>query len=70
MLHRSFIYKINSNGPSMEPWGTPHVISNWFDFCPFSSTYCLRLDKKLLTQFSANPRSHISIVCPVKCNGQ
>jgi len=28
---RSFMYMMKSSGPSMEPWGTPHSISNQSD---------------------------------------
>ena len=31
---------IKSNGPSIEPWGTPVVIGSCPDFTPFISTYC------------------------------
>ena len=34
-LDKSLIYSINSKGPSIDPWGTPHDIYGSFDFEPW-----------------------------------
>ena len=37
---KSLIYIKNSNGPSMEPWGTPALTSDQSETCPFNKTLC------------------------------
>ena len=39
---RSLIYRRNSKGPRIEPWGTPHVIIPESDSTPFTQHFCLR----------------------------
>ena len=36
---------LNSNGPNMEPYGTPKLISDHKLYVPFSFTLCFRLVK-------------------------
>ena len=36
----SFIYMIKSNGPNMDPWGTPQVIFMYSDYVLLYNTYC------------------------------
>ena len=38
-----FIYKIKSNGPNIDPCGTPHVIVIYFESALLYDTYCLLL---------------------------
>ena len=52
----SFIYKRNSNGPSVDPWGTPHMISTVSDEIPFTSVYCVRFERYDLTKSNDVPR--------------
>ena len=42
---KSFIYIKNSNGPSIDPWGTSVVIGSLSDICLSNSTYCNRSEK-------------------------
>ena len=35
---KSFIYSRNSNGPTTDPWGTPHDISLVFEFILLKDT--------------------------------
>ena len=37
---------LNSNGPIMEPCGTPKIISDHELYVPFNFTLCFRLVKK------------------------
>ena len=39
-LAKSLIYKINNNGPSMDPCGTPCVIDMVADKVSLQHTYC------------------------------
>ena len=39
-LARSLMYDKNSNGPNMEPWGSPHVISWQEELLSLYTTYC------------------------------
>ena len=39
---RSFIYNKNSNGPSIDPCGTPHVMVRWLEQTLWYSTNCCR----------------------------
>ena len=41
----SFIYKIKSLGPSIDPWGTPQAMSKHFEQCLPSFTNCCCLSK-------------------------
>ena len=41
----SFIYKIKSNGPNIDPCGTPHVIVIYFESALLYDTYCLMLSR-------------------------
>ena len=36
---------LNSTGPSMEPWGTPKIISDHEMYVPFNFTLCFCLVK-------------------------
>ena len=36
----SFIYKIKSNEPNIDPCGTPHVIVIYFESARLYNTYC------------------------------
>ena len=45
----------NSSGPSMEPWGTPLVISVREKICPLSTTLCFLFLKKLENRFKRLP---------------
>ena len=47
---------IKSNGPSIEPWGTPVVIGSCPDFTPFIYTYCVLFVK-----------DHIGNKCTLVC---
>src|SRR6218665_3099948 len=42
---KSLIYNRNNRGPSIEPGGTPHVISVAWETTPLKQTYCLLLCK-------------------------
>ena len=39
----SLIKRINSNGPNMDPWGTPHLTRVISDTMLSTDTYCFRL---------------------------
>ena len=39
-LGRSFINKINSKGPKMDPCGTPHTFFSVSELTPVTETYC------------------------------
>ena len=39
------MYKINSNGPNIEPWWTPHLMDPKLDFTPSYVTHWDLLDK-------------------------
>ena len=36
---------INSRGPSLDPWGTPALISNKLDLTPSITVHCFLFDK-------------------------
>ena len=40
-IDRSLIYIRNKRGPSVDPWGTPVVIGNMFNFVPSISINCV-----------------------------
>ena len=42
---KSLVYKRKNMGPSMDPWGTPHLITLGSDSCPLCITDCWRFDK-------------------------
>jgi len=52
----SLMYRRKSKGPRTVPCGTPDVTGSQVDWDPFTTTRCLRLDKKELIQLSVLPR--------------
>ena len=46
-------------GPSLVPWGTPHVTSNQLEVVPLTLVRCLRPDKKSPTHGSSSQRTPI-----------
>ena len=44
-MGKSFVYTMNSNGPRIDPCGTPQTISWVWDLQFLYSTYCLRFFK-------------------------
>ena len=42
---KSLIYRRNNTGPSMDPWGTSHLINCSSDVCPLCMIDCWWLDK-------------------------
>ena len=54
----SLSYIKNRRGPSIEPWGTPHVILHAWEYVPAISTICslsLKYDKKQFIAIWFNP---------------
>ena len=39
------MYKRNNNGPSVDPWGTPQIISTILDEIPLTSVSCVRFER-------------------------
>ena len=54
----SFMYMMKSRGPSIEPWGTPHVIACLVEVQPFNLTHWSLFDKYDLSQQFALPLCH------------
>ena len=48
----SLIYIKNKNGPSMEIWGAPPLISDQSETCPFNKTLCFLFLRKSHKRFS------------------
>ena len=44
-VDKSLMYIKKSNGPSIEPYGTPQLIFSVLDLLPLYVTYCFLLDK-------------------------
>ena len=44
-LHKSLTYSKNSDGPRIEPYGTPQVIGKTPESVPLKHTYCFLFSK-------------------------
>ena len=52
---RSLIYNTIRTGPNTDPWGTPLVTSDHSESCPFTITFCLRLQRNADFHLSTAP---------------
>ena len=52
---RSLMYSKKSNGPSFEPWATPHEMGRSDEFTPLMLTNCCRLRREWINLL-AGPR--------------
>ena len=44
-LGKSLIYRITSNGPKIDPWGTPVITGNVVDLVSSICIYCSRFSR-------------------------